>query len=278
MRHFIYYLEYNKISNNDNSIIDSNTFNKLLKESNTSWYYDLTQIQRDSNLYVLYNLKTKLQLLGFDYVKDDEEYNQELYDAISFEDFNKIYLKDSAIKESFKMKYIQGDKIVEKSFYESNGFYEGSTRWNLAVQEHYRWNAYHLSHGIVPPSIDVILSDVNNGKDIVNKRTHPNITTMDGLKKYAKIMAVKNYIIDTVKEQLQNNNEVIENMKYLSKKIASDMVSNNYDKYEQEFEKLDKNIQEKYLHDNDVIKYDFQFLDDIEWLFKISNYKLLKRK
>lgn len=278
LRHLIYYLEYDKSSTNDNTIIDSNSFNKLLKESNTSWYYDLTQIQRDSNLYVLYNLKTKLQLLGFDYVKSSEEYNQELYDTSSFEEFNNIYLKNSTIKESFKMKYIQDNQTFEKSFYESDKFYEGSTRWNLAVQEHYRWNAYHLAHGIVPPSIDVILSDVNNGKDINGKRTHPNITTMDGLKRYAKIMAVKNYVIDTIKKQLQNKNEAIENIKYLSKKIASDMVSNNYDKYELEFEKLDKDIKEKYLNNNDVIKYDFQFLDDIEWLFKVNNYQLLKRK
>jgi len=278
LRHLIYYLEYNKASTNDNTIIDSNTFNKLLKESNISWYHDLTQIQRDSNLYVLYNLKTKLQLLGFDFVKENEQYNQDLYDKVTFEEFNKIYLKNSYVKESFKMKYVINNNTFEKVFYQSDEFYEGSTRWNLAVQEHYRWNAYHLSHGIVPSSIDVILSDVNNGKDINGKRTHPNITTMDGLKRYAKIMAVKNYVIDTIKEQLQNKNEAIENIKYLSKKIASDMVSNNYDKYELEFEKLDKDIKEKYLNDNDVIKYDFQFLDDIEWLFKVNNYQLLKIK
>ena len=80
------------------------------------------------------------------------------------------------------------------------------------------------------------------------------------MKKYAKIIAVKNYLTDIIKNELNSQDIDKTNIKYLSKKIASNEISKNYDQIEQEFEKLDNVIKTQYLNDSDVIKYDFQIL------------------
>ena len=65
-----------------------------------------------------------------------------------------------------------------------------SLRQNLAVQEHLRWNAFMISRGFIPASLQKILSDRENlGKDY-RLRTHSNLTTEEGLIDFRKI-AVK---------------------------------------------------------------------------------------
>ena len=106
-----------------------------------------------------------------------------------------------------------------------------SRRYHMAVQEHYRWNAYMITKGFVPASKECILTDkkengdYSNGKSYLLRR-HGNLTTMDGLVQFRKLVAQRN-----------GTNEEKE----------------------------------------DVIKYDYQILDDAYWLLKRNGYKIIKR-
>ena len=108
--------------------------------------------------------------------------------------------------------------------------FKESLRTNLAILEHYRWNAYMLTKGIIPASIDQILNEkVNdkftNGKNYALRR-HGNITTFDGLVEFRKLVAERD-----------NKTEL----------------------------------------DKDVIKYDYQILDDAHWMLKKCGYKLIRK-
>ena len=90
------------------------------------------------------------------------------------------------------------DKIYGKDIYrypnclEKEDLARQSLRQNLAIQEHYRWNAFMISCGFIPSSIEKIVKDTkNHGKDYIT-RTHGNLTTVAGLVDFRKLTADPN--------------------------------------------------------------------------------------
>lgn len=275
-RNFIYDLEYDKRQNKDQTIVSAADFIKMKKESEANWYKRLCQIQRDSNVYAFYNLRSKLNLLGFDYVEANEAYDQTKYQEATIADFNKVYLKDAKLEKKFEITYQDKGRTITKPVYESK-LDEATVRWNMAVQEHYRWNAYHISSGVVPATIDFIITSPSNGKDFTGNRRHGNITTMDGLKQFGKIVAVKSYMKKMIKDKLNELGVDDQQLPYQVNQIMKKELSERFNFYKKQFEKLPLEEQNKYLENSDVIKYDFQILDDLEWLFEVNNFVLLKR-
>lgn len=61
-----------------------------------------------------------------------------------------------------------------------------SRAYNMAYQEHLRWNAYMMSYGIVPADKDTILNEKDSRGRFTNgnsyeERHHGNLTDFDGL-------------------------------------------------------------------------------------------------
>lgn len=190
---------------------------ELVKAASFKWFVSMTQLERESNVYAALSLRSKLHLIGLDYKLDggvglDEKVFDERYDT----------------KERKK----NGNHEVKgKPLYLPTFEFTKTRRGMLALQEHYRWNSYMITHGIVPADINTILNErvesngeirFSNGKNYAYRR-HGNITTADGLVRFRRIVAER----DGVNE-------------------------------------LDK----------DVIRYDYQLMDDAFWLINHHGYTL----
>ena len=70
-------------------------------------------------------------------------------------------------------------------------FKKDITRKNLAVQEHYRWNAYMIMNGFIPGTIQQIRTGWERD---YQKRFHTNLTTMEGLFTFRELKAKFNRI------------------------------------------------------------------------------------
>ena len=202
MRHLVYSWEYNS----------DKPLEEVKKIAQRDWFKQHSQIQRESNVYASLSLRTKLHMLGFDYTD-----NPNACDC----------------SQQFALQYQQGDKITygagqisgkDKIVYTNDMFERASVRNTLAIQEHYRWNAFYLSWGIVPSSIDEICTQ-NKGK-LLHLRKHGNLTTFEGLKQYR------------------------------------DLICTHYGKDPESA---------------DVIRYDYQLLDDAAWFLKKGGYTIVKK-
>lgn len=187
-------------------------FKEVCKEANDSWY-EQNQIQRESNVYAILSIRSKLNLVGFDY---------------DLKSSNKL-----DVSEEFMTKYQKNDPIIyDDSLHEikgkrtiiySNNRVKNSLRENLAKLEHQRWNAYMISKGCVPSTIEQIK---NNDSKRLDLRRHGNITTFEGLEQFREILS----------------------------KV------------------LNKSSEE-----TDVIRYDYQIMDDVVWLLDNNGFKIIKK-
>ena len=180
---------------------------KKESESLTAWYA-LAEVQRLSNVYASLSIRLKLQLLGFDYEKTDgkdPDASKEYYAL--YEDGNPInYDETNVIKGKKVIKYTEGDYIP------------GKVRTNLVEQEHQRWNAYMITRGFVPSTIDQIKA--GSVKDF-GERRHANLTTMDGLVEFRNIVPRK-------PEQTPFDKDVIQYDYQLMDDIAWLLAQNDY--------------------------------------------------
>lgn len=225
MRDEIYRLE-DKITNNDNLVITDQLLTNIHQEAHCNWYQNLTQLERDSNLYACLSLRFKLNLLGLDYCPIAEND----LPALTEEEYLEIYAQDDRPDFTYYNKKIDDKKIIHY-----NIDFKQSTRQTLAIQEHYRWNSYMISKGIIPSSIEQILNETiikdhkikyTNGKNYVLRR-HGNLTTFNGLITFRKLLSQR--------DQTTEENK-------------------------------------------DVIKYDYQLLDDAYWLLTKNGYKIIKKE
>ena len=115
-----------------------------------------------------------------------------------------------------------------------------SKRTNLAIQEHQRWNSFMISKGLVPSTIE----QIRNEKTI-------EIDEKTGEKK-EKYTNGKNY-----KLRRHGNITTFEGLVEFRKIIT-------------ERKKNDES-------ENDVIKYDYQLMDDAYWLLKNCGYKIVRK-
>ena len=173
-------------------------------------WYSWAQPQRDANVYGVLSIRMKLNLMGYDYQKGEQ--NEEINNA-----FMAKYQKGDEIV--YKEKIVGEKKLIEYN----NNFVKGSLRERMAIQEHQRWNAYMITQGVIPSTKEEIARE--KGKNLTLRR-HGCLTTFDGLLEYRAIMAKAN-----------DSNEELE----------------------------------------DVIRYDYQLLDDVIWLLKRNGMALIKK-
>ena len=135
-----------------------------------------------SNIYNFIGLRLKLNLIGFDYEKQA---------VIGGKNPGRITLQEYADR------YSSGDPA--QGMEEENGLFYSETkidqredfkkdlpRKNLAVQEHYRWNAFMIMNGFIPGTIE----QVRQGREKdYSLRYHANITSMEGLFRFREIRA-----------------------------------------------------------------------------------------
>ena len=186
---------------------------KTEEQTLTKWYA-MSQVQRLSNVYASLSVRMKLHLLGFDYAKAD--------DARADEGaaYQKLYEEGNPIRYDESKPVVKGKKSI---VYSPEDFVVGKIRTNLVEQEHQRWNAYMITRGFVPSTIEQIKA--GDVKDF-DERRHGNLTTMDGLIEFRNI-------------------------------VKRDEGETPFDK--------------------DVIKYDYQIMDDLVWLLDQNGYKIVKR-
>ena len=184
---------------------------ELERLAREKWYYKYKQFQRESNVFACLSIRMKLQLLGYDYAEDGEDCANE---------FETKYEENNARSLS-STRNVKGKKVWNYSNAEQN---QKSIRWTYAVQEHQRWCANMICNGVIPSDKEEI---IQSGGKVLDKRLHGNLTTMDGLVEYRKL-------------------------------IANAM-----------------GISEE---ESDVIRYDYQLMDDVVWLLHECGYKLIKKK
>ena len=225
LRNATYQLEYDITTNPDIELSEEYLENNG-ERADKVWYTELHQLQRESNLYCCLSLRSKLQLMGLDYCKVDENPD---CPAMTEDEYLQWYAGDDLPDTSKYKLTANGKKIVTYTL-----DFKKSRRMNMTVQEHQRWNSYMISKGMIPATIEQILTETyvdkkgrvkfSNGKNYDTRR-HGNITTFEGLEQFRRMVAERDG--------------------------ASEL-------------------------DKDVIKYDYQILDDAHWLLTKCGYKIYK--
>ena len=122
-----------------------------------------------SNIYSAMNLRTKLNLLGLDYVKDGNGANTALI----------------------------GERHGHKGEYDYSEYFTPSVRNALIAQEHARWNAYHLLSEYLPLDKNGITLKSGDGKKVrfnvknTAAKKHACLTTYNGLNDLSSYLAQK---------------------------------------------------------------------------------------
>lgn len=173
-------------------------------------WYDFHQTQRESNIYAVLSLRMKLQLMGFDYEKGSDDGEESAY-LDKYQKDDEIEYEDTGV--------VMGRKIEKYTL----DFKHDTLRERMTIQEHQRWNAYMITCGFVPETLDNIKK--GHFKDF-DTRKHSNLTTFDGLVEWRKIKA----------------------------EVSGDSEA-----------------------DCDVIKYDYQLMDNVAWLLRKHGYRITKK-
>ncbi|MGN0788733.1 MAG: hypothetical protein ACI4MY_02250, partial [Christensenellales bacterium] len=200
-KHFIYKIQ---------SDMTQEQYDDAMTTAKSSWFSQ-NQIQRQSNVYACLSIRSKLQLLGFDYCRISEDRGD------ARDQFMERYQCNNPIVYSSKSQNGRREIIY------TTDFVQDSVRGIMAIQEHQRWNAYHITCGFVPSTKTQIMN--NQTKDFTERR-HGNITTFEGLVEYRKMVVERDGCSEI---------------------------------------------------DADVIKYDYQIMDDLVWMLDNSGYKIYKR-
>ena len=158
--------------------------------------------------------------MGLDYRKKTGE------DAIDYDKYLDVYSPDDLPDFSTYNLSVKDKKVIN---YPLN--YKDSRRKLMAILEHYRWNSFMISKGMIPSTKEQILNEkvIKNGKLVYsngknyNDRRHGNLTTFDGLIDFRKMIA--------------------------SRDNATELSC-------------------------DVIKYDYQILDDAVWLLDKTGFEI----
>ncbi len=209
---------------------NNESYDEVLKRYKQKCNVNQCQIEKESNRYALLSMRSKLHMMGLDY----EKKNQDNRDALSFEEYLSIYLGGSSFPD---LEIENETRIKEPKLLNI----PDSRRKTFAILEHYRWNAYQISRGIIPSTKKQILEEktssgsFTNGKNY-HLRRHGNLTDFDGLVTFREMIAERDYKLDPSKTK------------------------------------------EQYEKDRDVIKYDFQILDDAYWIMEHCEYKIIHKK
>lgn len=221
MRNKIYDLEYLKTGNKD-LILDETTIHESYNQSDRNWFKK-SQLERESSLYCCLSLRSKLNLMGLDYCKE----NENDLPGLSEDDYLRLYAGDD-LPDYYDYE-VNNKKVVKYTL-----DFADSRRKTMAILEHLRWNSFMISKGLIPASKEQILDEMQerdgktkhtNGKNYALRR-HGNLTTFEGLVTFRKMLAER-----------------------------------------------DSDTEDSH----DVIKYDYQLLDDAFWLLDRNGYKIVRR-
>lgn len=224
MRNEIYDLEYTITHDKDFSLTEEAILQNRIN-ANKNWFCKKSQLERESSLYCCLSLQSKLNLMGLEYCKKEDNKLPALEENEYIEEYAENDLPDI---ETFNLT-VDDKKVVNYTL-----DFPESRRRNLAILEHLRWNSFMITKGMVPATKEQILNEMieadgkvkhSNGKNY-RLRRHGNLTTFDGLVEFRKMVAERD-----------NVNEI----------------------------------------DCDVIKYDYQLLDDAYWLLDKNEYKIVRR-
>ena len=225
LRNEIYDLEWLVTSSKDKKVTEEEVA-RSREESDRSWHVQRSQLERESSLYCCLSLRSKLNLIGLDYVKKGEGKGR----AITEEEYLARYAKGDMPDVATYNVEVEGKKVVH---YDLD--FKKSLRTNLAIHEHQRWNSFMISKGMVPADKERILTETvttpagkvkfSNGKNY-SVRRHGNLTTFDGLVEFRKMVAER----DGRSEE-----------------------------------------------ETDVIKYDYQLMDDAWWLLDKGGYQMVEK-
>ena len=213
----------------------------IKEQASVKWYKNTSQMQRESSIYSVLSLRSKLNLIGLDYVKKSQNEGENT-DALSYDEYIDIYSGGSDKPTLFPIT-VQGKGVVSYSL----DFNMHSLRTYLAIHEHQRWNSFMISKGIIPSTVEQIYAEVgSDGKHTNGRRyevrRHGNLTTFEGLVGYRRLLAYR----DSGKAQ----------------ESYAEIMSTPQEN-EQAY---------------DVIKYDYQLLDDAFWLLNENGFKIIRRE
>ena len=183
-------------------------------------------------------------MMGLDYTEKEKSNGKELFESIYTDEKYICYQKPREevenetelernirkAKETCEIYEIYDQKPIDS---------EKTLREIMAIQEHYRWNSFMISHGVVPATLEEMEKFGKSAKRYDAPRRHGNITTMQGLIEYRQNVA-----------KAQMNKEGAD-QKYDSLKTAEIL--------------------------SDVIKYDYQILDDAIMLLNSQGYEITEK-
>ena len=227
LRDSVYALEY-EVSSSGKELAEED-IERIEQEAHRNWFVKKTPNERESNIYCTLSLRSKLNMMGLDYVdvaEDGEEIDEKAY--------LEIYAGDDMPDISSYGLTANGKPIIKYTL-----DFKESRRKDMAIHEHYRWNSFMITKGFVPATKDAIKGekDEESGKHTNGKsytlRRHGNLTTFDGLVEFRKMVAERDIQEGETMEQAETR--------------------------------------------KDVIKYDYQLLDDAHWLLTETGHKIIKR-
>ena len=145
-----------------------------------SWY-TMSQRMRRSNIYNILALRMKLHLLGLDYTPDEGygQFGKGLVDGLTQEDYFNLYAKGCKPVKTRDPGRYRGAMYSYDNNTVPDDYKSGLPRRNLVVQEHYRWNAYMIKCGFIPPT----RAEIERGfvKDYKTRRMHANLCSFEAL-------------------------------------------------------------------------------------------------
>ena len=208
-RNYIYDVEYDLAQGN---IVANEQYLKEKRvQSRKNWFTKLSYIQRESNTYDCLSIRQKLQLMGLDYCPATDE-----GEALTYDEYINVYSSED--KPVLGAYYKEIDKwVVEYSLQ-----FNPSRRTNMAIQEHYRWNAYMITKGFVPATKQEILTEKDktgkytNGKSYVLRR-HGNLTTIDVLTQFRKMIAARDGETEEKKDVFKYDYQILDDAYWLLK-------------------------------------------------------------
>lgn len=185
---------------------------KQSARADEKWYTVKAPMQRETALYACLSLRSKLHLMGLDYVPvgadgiplSEEEYLQR------YAGEDRPVMMDITLPLGHK-------PIVDYGI-----DYPPSRRRNMAMQEHNRWTAYVISKGMIPATRKEILTEprtdgkrpYTDGKNYALRR-HGNLTTFEGLVEFRKMLAERDQAPEVEKDRIRFRYQLLDDAYWL---------------------------------------------------------------
>lgn len=144
------------------------------------------------------------------YEKERTKRNSSLYSCMSI--ISKLNMLDLELSRS-----IRGDGEFRRR-------YNPEARKNLAIAEHFRWNAFMICNGFLPPKRKEIEALEDNGTDYA-RHMHANITDWDSLDEFASIVSAKRGIAIEDADVKKYDYQVMDEAEAYASKLGECIVS-----------------------------------------------------